>query len=298
MQASTGASRSGSPVATCCCGTPFYVSPLYIYWLAFAQALTGASVAGVLVLQAALGTLAVWLTARTAALWVPDDRRVRAAVVAGGALALTGIVALQEALILQSALDAVLMSAFAYAFTRALQQPSPRAWAWCGVALALLATNRPNAWLLGAIVAMCAWRRGGARRAGPTFAIGAIASTDPTFGRLARGELHGRSVCSSCSRRSRSARPGHRRMAGAAGAWRTELLHRQPRGRQRHVHGRRGDPAVDRGPARGHAPGCGTGRGPSAVGRCRVVALRPAVARLVATRARRCRAACSRTSCG
>lgn len=131
--------------------TPSYVSPLYIYWLAFAQAVTGASVAGVLVLQAVVGTLAVWLAARTAGLWVPDDRRLRAARAAGGALMLTSVVALQEALILQSALDAALVSAFALAFTRALQQSSVRAWLWCGVALALLATNRPNAWLLAAL---------------------------------------------------------------------------------------------------------------------------------------------------
>ena len=131
--------------------TPSYVSPLYIYWLAFAQAVTGTRVAGVLVLQALVGTLAVWLAARTAGLWVPDDRRLRAALAAGGALMLTSVVALQEALILQSALDAALVSGFALAFTRALQQASGRTWLWCGVALALLATNRPNAWLLAAL---------------------------------------------------------------------------------------------------------------------------------------------------
>ena len=129
-------------------GTPFFVSPLYIYWLALAQLLTGASVTGVLLLQAGLGTLAVWLAARTAARWVPAEARPRVALVAGGALALCGIVALQEALILQSALDALLMSSFAYASTRALQAQTVRAWLACGAALALLASNRPNAWLL------------------------------------------------------------------------------------------------------------------------------------------------------
>ncbi len=169
-----------------------------------------------LVLQAALGTLAVWLTARTAALWVPDDMRVRAAVVAGGALALTGIVALQEALILQSALDAVLMSAFAYACTRALQQPSPRAWAWCGVALALLATNRPNAWLLGVIVAICVWRRGGVsgeRSRGPGSATFARRASAPKESR----PCHKRRIADGARHPPRSrARIGIGRLAAVA----------------------------------------------------------------------------------
>jgi Flp pilus assembly protein TadD len=135
-------------------GTPFHVSPLYIYWLAAAQVLTGGRVIGVLVLQALLGTLAVWMVGRTSRSWVPDDRRDRAALVAAGALALTGILALQEALILQSALDSLLMALVAFTVTRALQAPSGARWAWCGAALALLATNRPNAWLLAPV---CLW---------------------------------------------------------------------------------------------------------------------------------------------
>lgn len=134
-------------------GTPFYVSPLYIYWLAFARAVTGGSVTGVLVFQAVLGTCGVWLAARTATRLAGG--RAIAGVVAGGALALTGIVALQEALILQSALDALLATLLAYAFTRALDRSEttsaprgPLRPVLLGVSLALLATNRPNAWLL------------------------------------------------------------------------------------------------------------------------------------------------------
>jgi Flp pilus assembly protein TadD len=188
-------------------GTPFYVSPLYIYWLAVAQAVTSASVAGVLVLQAALGTIAVWLTALTAAYWTsgstdapaaleepldatlpvalrepssdkvaagrptPRVRAFVAPVVAGGALALTGIVALQEALILQSAIDPLLVAAFALATTRAFLAPTTRRWAVSGATLALLAMNRPNAWLLGlpcmaafAFLPLAGIDNGGARR--------------------------------------------------------------------------------------------------------------------------------------
>ncbi|HTU99972.1 MAG TPA: tetratricopeptide repeat protein [Luteitalea sp.] len=162
-------------------GTTFYVSPLYIYWLALAQLLTGASVVGVLALQAVAGTLAVWIAALTArALVAPandeagrdsDGPQWRAGLVAGGALALTGIVALQEAVILQSALDALLMALFAWTATRAFRGGTDASrevwsvaptrtglgnWAWCGVALALLAANRPNAWILGSVVAVAA----------------------------------------------------------------------------------------------------------------------------------------------
>ncbi|BCS35329.1 hypothetical protein TBR22_A45560 [Luteitalea sp. TBR-22] len=135
------------------------VSPLYIYWLALAQVLTGASVAGVLALQAVLGTGAVWLVAATTMRWAAPARAWRAGLVAGGVLALTSIVALQEAVILQSALDPLLMALFAWTTTRALQEPSTRRWAWSGVGLALLATNRPNAWLLGVVVLAAAMLR-------------------------------------------------------------------------------------------------------------------------------------------
>ncbi len=137
--------------------TPFYVSPLYIYWLAFAMTVAGGGVAGVLVLQAVLGTTAVWVIGRAAACWGEPGMRLRAAIVAGGALALTGVVALQEALILQSALDPLLMALFALACTRALVVPSAWRWTACGAALALLATNRPNAWLLAIICLPAAW---------------------------------------------------------------------------------------------------------------------------------------------
>ncbi len=131
-------------------GTALHVSPLYIYWLALALIIGGGTVTGVLVLQAVAGTAAVWLVGRTAAAWVDPaaSTRLAAAIAAGGSLALTGIIALQEALILQSALDPILMAGFAAATTRALHTDAPGRWAVCGGALALLAMNRPNAWLL------------------------------------------------------------------------------------------------------------------------------------------------------
>ena len=142
-------------------GTAFYVSPLYIYWLAFALMAGGGTVAGVLVVQAIAGTTAVGLAALTAARWTAagdgfdrQDRRpaIIAAGVAGAALALTGVVALQDALVLQSAIDALLIALCAWTWTEALLRGGDRRWTASGVAFALLATNRPNAWLVAPLL--------------------------------------------------------------------------------------------------------------------------------------------------
>ncbi len=146
-------------------GTPFYVSPLYIYWLAFARLVTGDSVAGILALQALVGTFAVWGVWRVTAAWALTPRETDlplGPLAAAGAFALTGIVALQEALILQSALDPLLMTWLALAFTRAVQAPTSWRWLLCGASLALLSSNRPNAWLLAVLCLPAAWMRPGA----------------------------------------------------------------------------------------------------------------------------------------
>jgi tetratricopeptide (TPR) repeat protein len=168
-------------------GTPFYVSPLYIYVLALLQVLAGDSVRGVLLLQAVLGTAAVWLAARTAGRWGTPAT----GVVAATLLALTGVVALQEAAVLQSAIDPLLTLAFLLAFTGALQRGSWRTWLWCGSALALLALNRPNAWLLVALCAPAAAVRDDARpRAAIAFVLGVLLTVAPftVRTRVATGE--------------------------------------------------------------------------------------------------------------
>ena len=124
--------------------TAFYVSPLYIYALALMRALSGGSVAGVLLAQAALGTTAVWAVARTTSTWSTPV----AGLVAGALVAASGVVALQEAVVGQAALDPLLMAGFLLAFSLALQRRQWRYWLACGLLLALLAVNRPNAWVL------------------------------------------------------------------------------------------------------------------------------------------------------
>jgi tetratricopeptide (TPR) repeat protein len=142
-------------------GTAFHLSPLYIYWLAMALGIAGGTTTGVLVVQALAGTAAVALAASTAARWtsVGDDSSLQAgrpaiaaACVAGGAVALTGVVALQETLVLQSALDALLIALCAWTWTSALLRGGDLRWSFCGVAFALCATNRPNAWLVAPLL--------------------------------------------------------------------------------------------------------------------------------------------------
>lgn len=152
-------------------GTAFYLSPLYIYVLAALQTLAGGSLHGVLVSQAALGTAAVWLVSRSATRWSTPT----AGLVAAALLTLTGVVALHEATVLQSAIDPLLTAGFLFAFTVALQRGTWRDWLGCGLALALFALNRPNAWLLTALCLPAAWMRDAARpRAAAALVAGAL----------------------------------------------------------------------------------------------------------------------------
>lgn len=136
--------------------TPFYVSPLYIYVLALLQVVGGGTLTGVLLGQAALGTAAAALVGWTTARWSTP----LAATIAVVLVSLTGVVALQEAVILQSALDALLVAALLASLTLALQEGGFRRWLLCGAALALFALNRPNAWVLTPLCVAAAARLG------------------------------------------------------------------------------------------------------------------------------------------
>jgi tetratricopeptide (TPR) repeat protein len=155
---------------------PYFVSPLYIYFLAAVHALSAGSLLAAKAVQIALGTAAVGLVwGMTRRLF--DDR---AALVAGILYALTGVVTFHEILILQAALDPFLtaLSLFllAYALTPgrislkvnkeggASAAASPRwagwegtgwgRWLAAGGAFGLLALNRPNAILCVAAIAV------------------------------------------------------------------------------------------------------------------------------------------------
>lgn len=131
---------------------PYFVSPLYIYFLAAVHALSAGSLLAAKVVQIALGTAAVGLVwGMTRRLF--DDR---AALVAGILYALTGIVSFHEILILQAALDPFLTALFLYLIVVGLGSRgfSLKVWVAAGAAGGLLALNRPNALLCVAAVAV------------------------------------------------------------------------------------------------------------------------------------------------
>jgi tetratricopeptide (TPR) repeat protein len=126
---------------------PFFVSPLYAYFLAA----TRASFPAARVVQILLGTVAVALVFLTARRLFGE----RAALAAGVLYALTGVVTFHEVLILQAALDPFLTALFLYLMAVGLTagSSSSRVWVAAGAAGGLLALNRPNVLLCAAAVA-------------------------------------------------------------------------------------------------------------------------------------------------
>ena len=127
---------------------PYYVSPLYIYFLAVVFRLGGAVALHAQIAQVLLGTAAVALVARTAARLYEG----RAARIAAVLLALAGVLTFNEVLILQSALDPFLTALALERLSTAVVYPSARRFALAGVALGLLGLNRPNALVAAAVV--------------------------------------------------------------------------------------------------------------------------------------------------
>ena len=99
----------------------YYVSPLYIYVLAAVLAVFDSFTAA-RVLQIVLGTCTVWFIFRTARQWFGD----RAAWIAAGLAAFTGLFTFYEVLILQSSIDAFLASAALWCLADAFR-PGERA---------------------------------------------------------------------------------------------------------------------------------------------------------------------------
>jgi tetratricopeptide (TPR) repeat protein len=136
----------------------FFVSPLYVYFLAAVFAAGGTLFAAQLI-QIALGATAVGLLFATARHWFGA----RAAGIAAGLATLTAVFTFNEVVILQSALDPFLVSCVLYALTRTVAGGGLWAFAAAGVWSGLLALNRPNA-LVFAIAAAAAvfafqWQR-------------------------------------------------------------------------------------------------------------------------------------------
>jgi tetratricopeptide (TPR) repeat protein len=118
----------------------FFVSPLYVYFLAAVFAIGGSLLAAQLI-QIGLGATAVGILFATARHWFGE----RAALVGAGLAILTGVFTFNEVVILQSALDPFLVSCALYTLTRTMAGGGKWACAAAGGSLGLLALNRPNA---------------------------------------------------------------------------------------------------------------------------------------------------------
>jgi tetratricopeptide (TPR) repeat protein len=139
----------------------YFVSPLYIYFVASVLGLTG-SVLAVRLVQIVLGTLAVALVWWAAREWFGS----RAAWMAATFAALTGLLSFYETLLLQAALDPVLtafaLAALAAALNRSRRENTSEShhraavpWFFAaGVALGVQALNRPNVLLAATGVAL------------------------------------------------------------------------------------------------------------------------------------------------
>jgi Flp pilus assembly protein TadD len=138
----------------------FPVSPLYVYVLAVVLGLSGGSILAARVVQAIGGVLAVALAMRTARGLFGEA----AGLVAGVLLATAGVITFHEIVLLQSALDPLLMAAFGWALLRALRSEAGGWWAGAGGLAALFALNRPNALVGAAGIALWLLLRAAQRR--------------------------------------------------------------------------------------------------------------------------------------
>jgi tetratricopeptide (TPR) repeat protein len=128
---------------------PYFVSPLYLYFLRA----VGVSLFAARIVQIILGALAVVLIFDTARLWFGE----RAATIAASLAILTGVISFYEVTILQAALDPFLVALTLWLLAHALRGADAARLAATGVVLALFVLNRPNAllWVPVLCVAAC-----------------------------------------------------------------------------------------------------------------------------------------------
>jgi len=129
----------------------YFVSPFYIYFLAAILAVVH-SFTAVRVVQIALGTASVGFIFVTARQWFGQ----RAAWIAGGLAAVTGMFTFYEVLILQSSVDAFFTAAALWCLARGVAEASGPACGAAGLLWGIQTLNRPNVLIaaLGVAVAM------------------------------------------------------------------------------------------------------------------------------------------------
>ena len=128
----------------------YYVSPLYIYFLAVWFALSGGFTTA-LVVQAILGSAAVGFVFDMTREWGGE----RPAWISAVLIALTGIVTFYESILVQAALDPFLTAAALASLTFALTRGGAHWFGLAGVAFGLEILNRPNVLPAVAIVVLC-----------------------------------------------------------------------------------------------------------------------------------------------
>ena len=129
-------------------GGAFPVSPLYVYVLAAVLGLSGGSLLAARAVQAALGVVAIACAMRCARDWFGDAAGLAAGVLLAGA----GVITFHEIVLLQSALDPLLIGALSLLYGRAVLGDRWPAWAGSGLLAALFALNRPNALVVAAAI--------------------------------------------------------------------------------------------------------------------------------------------------
>jgi tetratricopeptide (TPR) repeat protein len=167
----------------------YFLSPAYTYFLAVIFALSGGSTLAARAVQILLGTAAVGLVFATARLWSGPRAAHAAAVFA----ALTGLFTFNEVLLLQSSLDPFLTALALFLLSRALGAARALDFVPAGLALGLLAMNRPNALPCAAVAVLgiAAVRRSRAgRRQAAALAAGIALAIAPVAirNRLVAGE--------------------------------------------------------------------------------------------------------------
>jgi tetratricopeptide (TPR) repeat protein len=151
----------------------YFLSPLYIYFLAAVLAVTNSFTAARL-LQIALGTGAAALIYVAANEWFGR----RAAWLAGILAALTGLFTFYESLLLQAALDPFLTAASVACLALALRRVDWRWYLLAGLAFGLQTCNRPNVAVPAILIALLL---AGTRRwrAAAVFACGVLLALTP-----------------------------------------------------------------------------------------------------------------------
>lgn len=119
---------------------PFFLAPLYIYFLGLVFKLSHNSIMAARAVQIVLGTAGVYLLALSVRRWFGD----RAAWIAGALAGFCGLFTFYEILILPASLDVFLTALDLYLIAKAADEGGNRNWTLAGLALGLHALNRPH----------------------------------------------------------------------------------------------------------------------------------------------------------